>query len=180
MTVVNARMVEGQTFADFNGTAFPAALWSGRTFYRSDLRTLFVYDLALNEWLSAQVYEFPFGYQADLAATAYVKFNEQTGFAPFVDGFGWFYAARTRVVAMTLIMPSVGSCTIQVFASPGGVGAGVTDATLSLSSQIAKADENMMSAAIDANTPIGVKVTAGTLEGPARGIVKLRRAELPT
>lgn len=174
MTVANARLFEGRTRSDgVSGTSFPADPYAGQLFYRTDHHCLYCYDATIAEWLSVSNYELTYGMNANTAATAYLKFHELGAFTTFTDSFGWIIGARVRVVGMTIVM-NTGTATVQVFSSGSAVG----NSSLAVSS-FAAADEAMLGDAIAANTALAVKVVSGTVNTPVKGIIRLKRAELP-
>jgi len=158
----------------FGGTtAFPATPCDGQWVYHDTFRSGFKRDDAATRWLSDAIYGVPFGIDADIAATNYLKTGELNTHATFSSTIGWPFHGKMRVVGLSLNMAASGTATIQVFAS----GSAVTNATLALSAVQSKADETLMSDDLAADSIVAVKVTSGTVEGPARGMIWLRRVE---
>lgn len=158
------------------GSSFPASPCDGQMYWHPVHLCWYVFDAATAGWLSSHIYEFEFGIDADTAATAFLKFGDQAGDTLFSSTIGHLIGAQTKVVGISLNMAATPAATVTVQVFAGGTA--VTGATLSLTTaQQSKADELLMSNAIAASSILGVKVTAGTIKGPARGKVRLRRFE---
>lgn len=160
-------------FTRFAHTAFPGTPVNGQRCYRTDMQCYFYFDSVAAGWLSFDVFEFEFGIDADLSATAFLKTGELSGHATFSSTIGHIIGVACKIVGLSLNMDASGTATIQVTDD----GSGVTGATLALSAQQSKADVLLFSSTIAANSILGVQVTSGTVQGPARGRIRARRFE---
>jgi hypothetical protein len=156
------------------GTTFPTSPVDGQIFTHTTHRCMYYFDSVAAGWLSTAVFPFPFGAPSAIAATAYLGTGPSlTGDVQFTDTKGWRINVGVKLVGMSVQMNASGTCDLQVFDD----GVGVTGGTLSLVTETFEADDTLMSATIAAKSSIGVKVTSGTLQGPAFGMMHFRRFE---
>lgn len=161
---------------DSTTVSMPSNPVSGQHYYHKDHKCWYVFDSVANGWLSSHIYELWFGTgNADVAATAYLKFQEVNTFSTFTDTLGHIIGADVKVVGLTFVMASThtANTTIEVF--DDGAAATSSSLTMTANTDTRKADETLMGGTILANSVIGVKVTAGTAKQPGRGCIRLRR-----
>jgi hypothetical protein len=157
--------------------SFPGIPYNGQFCYRYDLHTWFFYSASAAGWLGSEVLEMPFHTIADLVFVAtplYAMWGQSAGIA-FTDTFGQIWPYQTKLVGLGVVMNASGTCTLQV--TGAGTAIGGTDA-ISLSSQSKKSTWATFSTAVAKDTVLGVKLTAGTFEGPGSGTAYFRRFEV--
>lgn len=153
------------------GTSFPGSPVDGQVFTRTDHNTVYYYSSSRSGWLSVQRYLVWFQWAADVSVTAYLGWSPTT--TQFTNTFGPFFAFQTKITELSLVFATSGTGTAQVFDD----GTGITGASLALSSETTKVDSTLNSSAVAAYSILGVKRTAGTLEGPGLGYFVAQRFE---
>lgn len=154
-----------------SGTSFPATVWDGRLFTRTDLNETFRYDSDLSAWIGTSVYEICGGATSSITGPAYLSLEV----AAFAGGYsavtGWSFGFDTVVVGMELHALNNSTATAAVTDD------GTDVATLSLSAAKNTTNESMTSNTIAAGSIIGMRVTSGTLSGAGWTKARLRRIE---
>lgn len=164
----------GVSWPKISGTSFPTSPVDGQKFTHTTHNCAYFYSSTAGGWLSESVYEFYFSATIDISVSVYMAMG-MSGTTQFTDTLGPRFGFATKVVGMSLQMATSGTAAVDVW-DDGSVVSG-SSAQLSLSAQIGKDDDALMSTTIAAGSIIGVKRTSGTVEGACLGSVRLRRFE---
>ena len=159
------------------GTAFPTSPTpvDGQMFYRTDHRTVYVYNATTSVWLSIQIHEVPYGQTTATATNGFFKIGGSNGSALFSANFGHLFGLNVAIVGISWRSVGPASGTVAVFAN----NVAVASATMTLSADTSKTREDFLpSAGVTAGQTIQVKNTgAATAATTAQGVIRFRRRE---
>jgi hypothetical protein len=162
----------------FAGTVFPTspAPIDGQMFYRTDHKTMYVRDSAKAAWLSVDVHELEYGDTGAVAAGAYFRFGQNTGFIKYSATVGHIFGFPVICVGLTW-RSSVAPASAITLAVTGG-GAVITGATMAVGQQ-KKTREDLASNTISTESVIGFQNSSANTTGnmTMNGRGRFRRIE---